>query len=49
MLICLVHTENMQDLKLEAMKELIVDYFTTGPGAGCKVDSLYLQKAKKRV
>lgn len=48
MLICVVHTENMEDSALNSLKQLILNYFTEGAGANCKVDSLYFQKAKKR-
>lgn len=48
MLICVVHTENMEISTLESLKQLIFTYFTEGAGTECKVDSLYFQKAKKR-
>lgn len=48
MLICVVHTENMEAEALESLKKSILNYFTEGSGAQYKVDSLYLQKAKKR-
>ncbi|XP_015375029.1 PREDICTED: tRNA (uracil-5-)-methyltransferase homolog A-like [Diuraphis noxia] len=48
MLICVVHTENMEDSALNSLKQLILSYFTEGAGTDCKVDSLYFQKAKKR-
>jgi len=48
MLICVVHTENMDISTLESLKKLILNYFTEGAGTECKVDSLYFQKAKKR-
>ncbi|KAE9541791.1 hypothetical protein AGLY_003782 [Aphis glycines] len=48
MLICVVHTENMEDSALTSLKQLILSYFTEGAGTDCKVDSLYFQKAKKR-
>lgn len=48
MLICVVHTENMENLASESLKKLILNYFTEGPGSKCKVDSLFFQKAKKR-
>jgi len=48
MLICVVHTENMEESALNSLKQLILSYFTEGAGTDCKVDSLYFQKAKKR-
>ncbi|CAI6367542.1 unnamed protein product [Macrosiphum euphorbiae] len=48
MLICVVHTENMEESALNSLKQLILSYFTEGAGTVCKVDSLYFQKAKKR-
>jgi len=48
MLICVVHTENMEESVLTSLKQLILSYFTEGAGADLKVDSLYFQKAKKR-
>lgn len=48
MLICVVHTENMETSVLESLKKSIINYFTQGMGAEFKVDSLYFQKAKKR-
>lgn len=48
MLICVVHTENMDESAIESLKKLILIYFTEGAGIECKVDSLYFQKAKKR-
>ncbi|XP_060839088.1 tRNA (uracil-5-)-methyltransferase homolog A-like isoform X2 [Rhopalosiphum padi] len=48
MLICVVHTENMEDSAINSLKQLILNYFTEGAGIDCKVDSLYFQKAKKR-
>lgn len=48
MLICVVHTENMEESVSKNLKQSIVDYFTEGAGAECKVDSLYFQMAKKR-
>lgn len=48
MLICVVHTENMDVPAIESLKKLIFSYFTDGAGTECKVDSLYFQKAKKR-
>jgi len=48
MLICVVHTENMEVSAVDALKQLILSYFIEGAGTECKVDSLYFQKAKKR-
>lgn len=48
MLICVVHTETMDESTLQSLKKLIVSYFTEGAGAHCKVSSLYFQMAKKR-
>lgn len=48
MLICVVHTENMENSASESLKKLIFNFFTEGAGSECKVDSLYFQKAKKR-
>jgi hypothetical protein len=48
MLICVVHTENMEESASESLKKLILNYFTKGAGSECKVDSLFFQKAKKR-
>ncbi|XP_050536681.1 tRNA (uracil-5-)-methyltransferase homolog A-like isoform X2 [Daktulosphaira vitifoliae] len=49
MLICVVHTENMEENIVETLKKQIIDYYTEGEGKFCKVDSLFFQKAKKRV
>ncbi|XP_050437080.1 tRNA (uracil-5-)-methyltransferase homolog A-like [Adelges cooleyi] len=49
MLICVVHTETMEETAIESLKKSIVDYYTHGEGKECKVDSLFFQKAKKRI